>query len=52
MPYYLALALDDGVKPREISEIITHRAFYSGWPNAMSAVAVAKEVFAQRPIGS
>ena len=35
-----------------MSEIITHLAFYSGWPNAMSAVAVAKEVFAQRKIGS
>ena len=52
MPYYLNLALDNGVKPREMSEIITHLAFYSGWPNAMSAVAVAKEVFAQRKIGS
>ena len=52
MPYYLNLALDNGVEPREMSEIITHLAFYSGWPNAMSAVAVAKEVFAQRKIGS
>src|SRR5213594_341335 len=42
MPYYFNLALDNGVKPREISEIITHLAFYSGWANAMSAVAVAK----------
>jgi len=50
MPYYLGLALDDGVKPREISEIITHLAFYSGWENAMSAVAAAKGVFAQRGI--
>ena len=30
MPYYFNLALDNGVKPREISEIITHLAFYSG----------------------
>jgi 4-carboxymuconolactone decarboxylase len=52
MPYYLNLALDNGVKPREISEIITHLAFYSGWPNAVSAVAVAKDVFAQRKIGT
>ena len=42
MPHYFNLALDNGVKPREISEIITHLAFYSGWENAMSAVAVAK----------
>ena len=46
MPHYLNLALDNGVKPREISEIITHLAFYSGWANAMSAVAIAKDVFA------
>ena len=52
MPYYLNLALDNGVKAREISEIITHLAFYAGWANAMSAVSVAKEVFAQRKIGS
>jgi 4-carboxymuconolactone decarboxylase len=50
MPYYLNLALDNGVKPREISEIITHLAFYSGWGNATAAVAVAKDVFAQRKI--
>jgi 4-carboxymuconolactone decarboxylase len=50
MPYYVALALDSGVKPREISEIITHLAFYSGWENAMSAVASTKEVFSGRGI--
>src|SRR5438309_11336543 len=52
MPYYVNLALDNGVKPREISEIITHLAFYSGWGNAMAAVAVAKDVFAQHKIGT
>src|SRR5216117_3863153 len=52
MPYYFNLALDNGVKPREISEIITHLAFYAGWANAMSAVAVAKDVFADRKIGA
>ena len=52
MPYYFNLALDNGVKPREVSEIITHLAFYSGWGNAMSAVTAAKGVFAQRKIGA
>src|SRR5882757_5556282 len=52
MPFYFNLALDNGVKPREISEIITHLAFYAGWANAMSAVAVAKFVFADRKIGA
>jgi 4-carboxymuconolactone decarboxylase len=52
MPFYLGLALDNGVKPAEISELITHLAFYSGWGNAMAAIAVAKDVFAQRKIGA
>jgi 4-carboxymuconolactone decarboxylase len=52
MPYHFNLALHNGVKPREISEIITHLAFYSGWANALSAVAVAKDVFAERKIGT
>jgi 4-carboxymuconolactone decarboxylase len=52
MPYYFNLALDNGVKPSELSEIITHLAFYSGWSNAMSAVAVAQDVFAERKIGT
>jgi len=52
MPYYFNLALDNGVKPRELSEIITHLAFYAGWENAMSAVAVVKILFADRKIGA
>ena len=51
MSFHFALALDNGVKPSELSEIITHLAFYAGWANAMSAVAVAKEIFHQRGIG-
>lgn len=50
MPYYLSLALDSGLKAREISEIIAHLAFYSGWGNAASAVAVTKAVFVERGI--
>ena len=52
LPYYVNLALDHGVRPAEISEIITHLAFYSGWANAMSAVAATKDVFAKRRIGA
>src|SRR5437764_1440605 len=51
MPHYINLALDNGVKPREISEIITHLAFYSGWANAIAAGAVAKDALSQREIG-
>src|SRR5260370_20554714 len=52
MAYYLNVALDNGVKPAEISEIITHLAFSSGWSNAMAAVAVAKDGFAERKIAA
>ncbi|MFC7738657.1 carboxymuconolactone decarboxylase family protein [Roseomonas sp. GCM10028921] len=52
LPRYLGLALDSGVKPSEISGLITHLAFYSGWANAMSAVSAVKEVFAARGIGA
>jgi len=52
MPFYLNLALDNGVKPREVVEMITHLAFYAGWGNAASATALAKDVFAQRKIGA
>ncbi|WP_247878356.1 carboxymuconolactone decarboxylase family protein, partial [Azospirillum sp. TSO22-1] len=52
MPRHVTLALDNGVKPGELSEIVTHLAFYSGWANAMAAVAVTKDVFAQRRIAA
>jgi 4-carboxymuconolactone decarboxylase len=52
LPVQLDRALDNGVTPREIAEIITHLAFYSGWPNAMAAVAVTKDVFGRRNIGA
>jgi 4-carboxymuconolactone decarboxylase len=45
-------ALDNGVKPEEIGELITQLAFYSGWPNAMSAVTETKKVFEERGIGT
>ncbi|WP_245632534.1 carboxymuconolactone decarboxylase family protein [Edaphobacter aggregans] len=50
MPYHFALAMNNGVKPGELSEIITLLAFYSGRANAISAVAVAKRIFHQRGI--
>jgi 4-carboxymuconolactone decarboxylase len=52
LPRYLDLALENGVRPGELSEAITHLAFYSGWGNAMAAVAAAKDVFARRGIGA
>ena len=43
-------ALDNGVNPGEIGELITHLAFYSGWPNAISAVTETKTIFDERGI--
>ena len=44
--FHLNFAVQNGVGKEELIEVITHLAFYSGWPNAMSAIMVAKEVFA------
>ena len=52
MPFYFNLALDNGVRPAELSEVVTHLAFYSGWANATAAAAIAKEVFAGCNIGT
>jgi 4-carboxymuconolactone decarboxylase len=51
MTSHINLALDNGVQPSELIALITHLAFYTGWPNAMSAVGVATNVFTQRGIG-
>lgn len=52
MLHYFNIALDSGVKASELSEIVTHLAFYSGWSNALSAVPSLKVIFAQRGIGA
>ncbi|TCG02478.1 4-carboxymuconolactone decarboxylase [Paraburkholderia strydomiana] len=51
MPFHFGLALDNGVTPAEISEMIAHLAFYSGWANATAASAIVKRVFDDRGIG-
>ena len=45
---HLALARQNGVTEEELVEVITQMAFYTGWPNAVSAVGVAREVFAKQ----
>jgi 4-carboxymuconolactone decarboxylase len=45
LPFHVGRALENGVSKDELIELITHLAFYAGWPNAMSALMVAKEVF-------
>jgi len=42
---HIRRALDNGVTKEEISEVITHMAFYGAWPTAANAVQVAKQVF-------
>jgi 4-carboxymuconolactone decarboxylase len=48
LPFHLAFALDNGVTRDELVEEITHLAFYSGWPTAMSALAIAKRIFDEK----
>jgi len=45
---HLERALSNGVTKDEISELITHLAFYSGWPTAVSAAGLAKNVFEEQ----
>jgi 4-carboxymuconolactone decarboxylase len=45
LPFHLERALVNGLSKEELVEAITHLAFYSGWPTAVSAATVAKDVF-------
>lgn len=47
LKFHLDKALENGIKKQELIEVITHLAFYSGWPNAMNAIMVAKEQFTE-----
>ena len=51
MQHYFTKALESGVTAAELSEIVTHLAFYSGWSNAFAAVDVLQGIFAERGIG-
>jgi len=42
--FHLRLALENGVKKEELAELITHIAFYAGWPCALQAAQIADEV--------
>ncbi|WP_114194437.1 carboxymuconolactone decarboxylase family protein [Edaphovirga cremea] len=42
---HLRLARQNGVTEEELVEAITQLAFYSGWPTAVTAISIAKEVF-------
>lgn len=45
LPNHLRRARANGLSDTELKEVIVHLAFYAGWPNAMSAIGVAKQVF-------
>ena len=45
LPGHKNRARENGLSETELAEVITHLAFYAGWPRAVSAVKVAKEVF-------
>jgi 4-carboxymuconolactone decarboxylase len=45
LPSHLRRALENGVTQDELVELITHLAFYAGWPSAMTAMKAAKNVF-------
>jgi 4-carboxymuconolactone decarboxylase len=47
LPFHIGKALENGVTREELIELITHLAFYAGWPTANTAVAVARKVFAE-----
>jgi 4-carboxymuconolactone decarboxylase len=52
LPYHVNLALDNGVTPGEISEIIAHLAFYAGWATATGAVPIVKSIFDTRGVAA
>jgi 4-carboxymuconolactone decarboxylase len=44
MNFHFPRAIENGVTEQELIELVTHLAFYAGWPNAMSAGTKAKEL--------
>lgn len=48
LPFHLGLARQNGLTRTELSEAITHLAFYAGWPRAMSAMTVAQQVLGDK----
>ncbi len=45
LSFHLTKAKENGLTETELKEVITHLAFYAGWPKAMSALSVAKRIF-------
>jgi 4-carboxymuconolactone decarboxylase len=49
LPFHLRKAVENGVTRDEIIELITHLAFYSGWPTASTAIGIVRQVLAGTP---
>lgn len=49
LSFHLDYACQNGLTEDELKEALLHLAFYTGWPNAMSAMTVAKQVFTAEP---
>ncbi|WP_267414421.1 carboxymuconolactone decarboxylase family protein, partial [Sphingomonas sp. GC_Shp_4] len=47
---HLGRGLDNGIKPTEVAGMVTQLAFYTGWPNAVSALNEVEKVFADRRV--
>ena len=45
---HLNRAMDNGLTQGQAAEVLTHLAFYGGWPNLFSAMPIAKDVFEKR----
>ncbi|SFH20719.1 carboxymuconolactone decarboxylase family protein [Streptomyces mirabilis] len=50
LPYHLGVALENGLSIEELSEALTHLAFYAGWPNAMTAITQLKKIADERAL--
>jgi 4-carboxymuconolactone decarboxylase len=47
LPYHLRFAFQNGVTKDELTELVTHLAFYAGWPTANTAVGILRQTFAE-----
>jgi len=52
LEFYARHALENGVTPKEVSEVVTHLAFYAGWGNAVAATMPISAVFKERGIAA
>ena len=50
MPFHMKRALENGVTPTELVELVTHLAFYAGWPSAVTAAEVLGTVFEEEGV--